>query len=74
MAWFQNPPPDTKPHNVSSKLMKNETQEYSSNEIAGIIAEKYLQGKSYDYVVATARQLMRIAEVTCKIPILQEQT
>ena len=47
--------------------MKEETQKNPS-EMAGMFAEKYLQGKSYDYVVATANRLIKIAESSCKFP------
>jgi len=52
--------------------MKDNTQK-NPNEMAGMFAEKYLQGKSYDYVVATARHLKTLAETSCKFPILTKE-
>ena len=52
--------------------MKEETQK-NPNEMAGMFAEKYLQGKSYDYVVATAKRLINIAESSCKLPTSIEE-
>lgn len=52
--------------------MKEETQK-NPNEMAGMFAEKYLQGKSYDYIVATARHLITLAEISSKLPILTEE-
>ena len=42
------------------------------NQIAIEFAEKYLQGKSYDYVKSVSEYLLKIAETTCKLPILTE--
>lgn len=42
------------------------------NQIATEFAEKYLQGKSYDYVKSVSEYLVKIAETTCKLPILKE--
>ena len=42
------------------------------NQIATEFAEKYLQGKSYDYVNSVSEYLIKIAETTCKLPILKE--
>ncbi|MFV5702846.1 hypothetical protein ACM55F_13320 [Flavobacterium sp. XS2P12] len=44
------------------------------NDLAGMFAEKYLQGKSYDFVIETARYLKKIAETSCKLPILTEES
>ena len=52
--------------------MKEETQK-NPNEMAGMFAEKYLQGKSYDYVAATAKRLISIAESSCKLPTSIEE-
>lgn len=43
------------------------------NELAVIFAEKYLQGKSYDFVKQTATYLAKIAETSCMLPILKEE-
>ena len=42
------------------------------NQIAIEFAEKYLQGMSYDYVKSVSEHLIKIAETTCKLPILTE--
>ena len=52
--------------------MKEESHK-NLNEMAGMFAEKHLQGKSYDYVVATARHLKTLAEISCKFPTLTEE-
>lgn len=49
--------------------MKEETQTESSYEIAEIILEKHLQGKSYHFVEETARFLKSIAITKCVLPI-----
>lgn len=43
------------------------------NDLAKLIAEKHLQGKSYSFVKQTVRYLESIAEITCTLPILKEQ-
>ena len=42
-------------------------------EIASMFCEKYLQGKSYDYVTTTARHIVTLAEINCKLPTLTEE-
>lgn len=49
--------------------MKEETQK-NPNEMSGMFAKKYLQGKSYGYVVATRKHIKTIAEISCKFPTL----
>lgn len=52
--------------------MSNQQATENPNNLAVIFAEKYLQGKSYDFVVETARYLITIAETSCKLPTLEE--
>jgi hypothetical protein len=54
--------------------MKDDNVEQENpNEMAGMFAEKYLQGKSYYYVLATASHLKTLAEISCKFPILTKE-
>lgn len=48
--------------------MKEETQK-NPNEVAEIILEKYLQGKSYHFVEETVRFLKSIAITKCVLPV-----
>ena len=50
----------------------NVIENATPNQIATSVAEKYLQGKSYDYVKSVSEYLVKIAEITCKLPILKE--
>lgn len=50
----------------------NVIENATPNQIATEVAEKYLQGKSYDYVKSVSEYLVKIAEITCKLPILTE--
>lgn len=52
--------------------MKNLEKKLNTNTLAVMFSEKYLQGKSYDFVIETARCLIRIAETSCKLPTLEE--
>ena len=48
-------------------------EKLSSNEYATLFAEKFLRGKSYDFIISTAEYLKKIAETTCKLPTLTEK-
>ena len=50
----------------------NIIENVTPNQIATEVVEKYLQGKSYDYVKSVSEYLVKIAEITCKLPILTE--
>lgn len=43
------------------------------NEVALKIMKEYLQEKSYDFIVTTARHITEIAGTICKLPILKEE-
>ena len=53
-------------------MQKNITM--NPNETAVEITEKYLQGKSHDFIIATVRHLTEIAGTNCKLPILKEES
>ncbi|GEL11542.1 hypothetical protein FGL01_22810 [Flavobacterium glycines] len=48
--------------------------EENPNKYAILFAEKFLRGKSYDFIVSTAEYLKKIAETTCKLPTLTEES
>ena len=52
----------------------NVLENVTPNQIATEVAEKYLQGKSYDYVKSVSEYLVKIAETTCELPILTEES
>lgn len=52
--------------------MSNQQETQNPNKLAGMFAKKYLKGKSYDFVIETARYLIKIAETSCKLPTLTE--
>jgi hypothetical protein len=63
--------PHCKEEQTFLKQLKMEKE--NPNELAVRFSEKHLQGKPYDFIIATAEYLKKIAETTCKLPILTEE-